>query len=377
MTQILVAGRSFHVQVEGQEALPVLMLAHPLGADLGIWNALIEALLPHFRIVRYDARGHGGSSVVAGPYSIADLGRDALGLMDALGLDQVHWLGQSMGGMVGQWLLAHAPERIERAVLANTTARSNDPNVWNQRIATVRIHGMKAIAEAVLERWFTSAFRTANPALIEPIRQTLLRTTPEGYIACCAAIRDMDLHEAIRAVEQSVLVIMGQDDPSTPPTEGLAIAEAIEAAQTLLLEAAHISHIEANAPFTKAVVDFLTAPTRKLQSRRGPAIARSTARRPTSPRKTLTPVQVDKPPVKRTTTKPVPKKVATKAAPQKQANAPKSAVKKSLSRKGPPAKILDKSIDRTRDQGEKTETVQGGAKPTKSTFSRRPPTRRK
>ncbi|WP_084704719.1 3-oxoadipate enol-lactonase [Beijerinckia mobilis] len=258
MTHILVDGRSFHVLLQGDAAAPVLMLAHPLGASLHIFDRLAEALSPFFRILRYDARGHGESSITPGPCSIADLGRDALGIMDGLGIERVHWLGQSMGGMVGQWLLANAPGRIDRAVLANTTARPGDPNLWNTRIAMVRAQSVAGIADAVFERWFTAEFRAAHAELIAPVRARFERTDREGYISCCTAIRDMDLHEAIRVVKQPVLVIVGNADPSTPPAEGHAIAESIASARLETLPAAHISHIEAEAAFTRAVTDFLT-----------------------------------------------------------------------------------------------------------------------
>lgn len=248
----------FH-RVEGAPDGPALVLSHSLGADLGMWDPQMPGFTRPFRAIRYDVRGHGRSSVVAGPCSIDDLGRDVLGLLDALGLERVHFCGLSMGGMVGMWLGIHAPERIERLVLCNTAARMPAPEVWNQRIEAVRKSGMAGIAAGVLERWFTPAFRARRPEVVEAARRMLLATPAEGYLACCAAIRDQDQLAALSAVRAPTLVIAGSEDVSTPPAEGRAIAAAIPGARAVVLPTAHLSNLEAPDAFSTAVLQFLTS----------------------------------------------------------------------------------------------------------------------
>ena len=228
MTEISIAGETFHVLIEGDENKPVLMLAHPLGANLHIWDPQIPALLGHFRTLRYDSRGHGFSRASEGPYSIEGLGRDALAILDALAIEKVHWLGLSLGSAVGLWPMTHARERIGRAVLANTAAQIPGPDVWNDRIRSARESGMDAVALTTAERWFTKTFRETHPERVEAVME-MVRTTPlRGYLAACAAMRDMDQREAIRSIGNEILVIAGRHDPSTPPGMGALVANSIE-----------------------------------------------------------------------------------------------------------------------------------------------------
>ena len=164
MADVKIAGETFHVLVEGPERAPVIMLSNSLGTNLHLWDGQVAALTKHFKVVRYDSRGHGKSPVSGGAFSIAGLGRDAIAIMDALHLDRVHWMGLSMGGMVGQWLLVNARERIGRAILANTAAQLGPPDMWNTRIRKVLSQGMGSIIPAVIDRWFTAAFQAAAPA---------------------------------------------------------------------------------------------------------------------------------------------------------------------------------------------------------------------
>ena len=204
MTEISIAGETFNVLIEGGENKAVLTLSNPLGTNLHIWDPQIPALLKHFRVVRYDSRGHGASVANKGDYSVEGLGHDALAIMDALGVGKVHWLGLSMGGIIALWLLAHARERIGRAVLANGGANTG-PDLWNSRIQTARDAGMDTVAMAAAERWFTKAFRDTHPEKVERVME-MVRTTPlPGYLAACAAGRDMDLREAIRSITNKVL----------------------------------------------------------------------------------------------------------------------------------------------------------------------------
>lgn len=259
MTEMMVAGEAFNVVVEGEERAPVLMLAHSLGTNLHVFDQLVPELLRHFRIVRYDGRGHGASVVTPGPYSMAELGQDALGILDALGLEKVHWLGLSKGGMVGLWLLTHAPDRIGRAVLANVAAQLGNPDTWNERIKTVHENGLGSLAPAVLENWFTKTFREHHPDEVDRLWEMLLATPAEGYASACAAIRDMDQREAIRAITNPVLVIVGRHDPITPPGVGALVASAIPGAKLVTLETAHMSCIEDPEGFNQAAIEFLTA----------------------------------------------------------------------------------------------------------------------
>lgn len=258
MPQVKVGDDLFHVELEGPEDAPVLMLSNSLGTNLNMWDPQMPELTKHFHVVRYNSRGHGQSAAPDGPYTLEQLGRDALGIMDELGFETVHWMGLSKGGMVGQWLLTHAPERIGRAVLANTAAQAGSADLWNARIRGVREGGMDAVAGSVIDRWFTKDFQDRDPLAVAKIRAMLDTTPPEGYAGCIAAIRDMDQRESIRTIERPVLVIVGTQDPATPPEAGMLIAENIEGAELVTLDAAHLSNIEQTAAFTRAVVRFLT-----------------------------------------------------------------------------------------------------------------------
>lgn len=260
MAEMRIGDEIFNVVVEGPEDAPVLMISNSLGANLGMWDKQAPEFARHFRTVRYDSRGHGASAAPEGPYTLEQLGRDALAILDALEVDKAHWLGLSKGGAVGQWLLVNAPERIDRAVLANTGSKFGDPDTMNERLRAVREQGMGALAEGVIDRWFTKEFQEKEPETVEAIRQAILATPPEGYAACLSALRDVDLREAIRDVKAPVLVIVGDKDMGTPPEMGAAIAESIPGAQLVTLDAAHLSNIEDADAFTEAVLRFLTEP---------------------------------------------------------------------------------------------------------------------
>lgn len=243
---------------DGPDEGPVLVLANSLGTDLGLWAAQMPAFTKQFRVLRYDSRGHGLSAVPPGPYSVAQLAADVVGLLDALGIARAHFCGLSLGGMVGQWLGVQAPERINRLVLCNTAARIGTPAIWNTRIDAVRQGGMAAITEAVLARWFTAPFLAQSPAAVEQVRAALLATPADGYIACCAAVRDMDQREFVAAIRLPTLVIAGTHDQATPPADGQFLATQIAGAHYVELDAAHLSNIEQARRFTETVLDFLS-----------------------------------------------------------------------------------------------------------------------
>jgi 3-oxoadipate enol-lactonase len=258
MAAIRVGGSDFSVQIDGPAEGPVLLLSNSLSSDLSMWDDQVPAWVQRFRVVRYDQRGHGGSIVPAGPYSMDQLGGDAIGIMDALGVEKAHFCGLSLGGMVGMWLLTHAPGRIGKAVLANTAAYMGPVELWDGRIKTARRGGMEALVEPTIERWFPEHFRLAAPATINRMRAMILRTPVEGYMGCCAAIRDMDQRTAIRSITNPVLVIIGSRDPATKPADGKLIASSVENAETLTLDTAHISNIEQPKAFAAAVTQFLS-----------------------------------------------------------------------------------------------------------------------
>jgi 3-oxoadipate enol-lactonase len=258
MPSIPVEGGTLNYRIDGPAEAPPLLLSNSLGTTLAMWDRQIPALSRDFRVIRYDSRGHGRSSVPPGPYTIEQMGRDALALLDELDLWKVRFVGLSMGGMVGQWLAINAPERLERAVLCNTAGKfPGPPDLWNQRIATVESQGMAPIVPGLMERWFTQAFRDARPEAAAPIRQQLLETDPRGYTASVAAVRDVDLLKDLGQVRVPALVVIGAADAATTPAQGRAIADTIPGARSVTLQAAHLSNIEAEAEFNAAVTAFL------------------------------------------------------------------------------------------------------------------------
>jgi len=214
-----------------------------------MWDPQALALREKFRILRYDTRGHGNSSVTAGPYSIEQLARDVLALLDELHLDRVHFCGLSMGGMIGMWLGANAPARLHRLALCSTAAKIGTPEMWNTRIDTVFMKGMNSIAPGVMERWFTADFRAKQATNVGPIQKMVEESNPEGYAACCAAVRDFDFREQLHKICVPTLVMSGAHDPATTPSDGGFLAERIPNARFVELNAAHLSNIEDRDPF--------------------------------------------------------------------------------------------------------------------------------
>jgi 3-oxoadipate enol-lactonase len=238
---------------------PVLVFSNSLGTNFSMWDPQMEELQHRFRILRYDTRGHGQSSVTTGDYTIEQLGRDVLGLLDSFRLDRVHFCGLSMGGMIGMWLGIHAPNRLHCLVLCNTAARIGTKEIWNTRIETVRKNGMKLVAAAVVERWFTPEFRAHSAKKVVWAQEMVENSPPEGYAACCAAIRDMDQRDMVAQIKAPTLVIYGGSDPVIPIAEAQFLAEQIPGAVKVELAAAHLSNIEQAGVFTKAVSNFLSA----------------------------------------------------------------------------------------------------------------------
>jgi 3-oxoadipate enol-lactonase len=256
MPVIDAGGLLTHYSLEGAPEGPVVVLSHSLGATERLWELQMPGLAAELRVLRYDTRGHGKTEVPAGPYTIDQLGGDVLALTDALKIERFSFCGISMGGAVGMWLGIHAGDRVERLVLSDTAARLGTPEAWNERIKTVETQGMAAIADVQLQRWFTPL---AGAGLTEPVRAMLVACPVAGYVACCAALRDMDLRGEVSKIKVRTLVMTGKDDPVAPPRDGLFLQEQIAGSSYVELEASHLANIEAHETYTRHVFNFLTA----------------------------------------------------------------------------------------------------------------------
>jgi 3-oxoadipate enol-lactonase len=246
-------------RVQGEAGDRPLVLANSLGTDMSMWNAQAPALAQRFHLVRYDHRGQGASPVPPGPYEIADLGRDALALLDRLELERMSFCGVSIGGMTGIWLAAHAPERIDRLVVCCSSAYMPPASRWYERAAAVREAGsVEVVADAVVANWLTPEFAEANPEIRARLRRMLVSSPPDGYAECCEAIARMDLRPELAEVQAPTLVIGGERDNAAPVSEhGAVIAEGIPGARLELVPAAHIANVEQPAAVLDLILDHL------------------------------------------------------------------------------------------------------------------------
>jgi 3-oxoadipate enol-lactonase len=247
---------SLHYEWFGPEAAPVALFSNSLGTTLHMWDAQVAEFSKHFRLLRYDTRGHGQSDAPQGPYTIEQLGNDALHLLDFLSLPKVYFCGLSMGGSTGQYIGAHFSNRFHKMALCSTAAKIGTPETWNARIATVKKDGMKSVASAVIERWFTAPYRTTHPKEIASLQSMLESANPVGYIASCAAVRDADLRETVSSIPVPTLVLSGTHDPATTPDDGRFLAQQIPGARYAELAAAHLSNIESQTAFNHEVLSF-------------------------------------------------------------------------------------------------------------------------
>jgi 3-oxoadipate enol-lactonase len=251
-------GCLLNVSVEGRDGGPTLMLSNSLGCTLEMWEPQMAALTKQFRVVRYDRRGHGKSSVPPGPYSMERFGRDVLAILDGLNIAKTHWCGLSMGGMIGQWLGANAPERFDRIILSNTTCYYPDPTNWLNRIKVVKEGGIAAVADTVIAGWLSADFREREPEITARMKAMLTASPVVGYLACCEALSTLDQRALLPKIKSPTLVIAGRHDPSTPVAAGEFIRSQIPGAGMTILDAAHISNVEQPEVFTDAVIGFLT-----------------------------------------------------------------------------------------------------------------------
>lgn len=248
---------TIHYRIDGRADAPVLLMSNSLGTSLAMWDPQMDALSAHFRVLRYDTRGHGQSSVPPGPYTIAQLGGDMLQLLDHLGIESAHICGLSMGGITAMWFALHHPDRLDRLVLSNTAAWIGPASNWTDRAAAVERDGMGPIAAAVVSRWLTPDYASVHPEQVAAL-QAMLRATPSaGYVANCLAVRDNDLRAEVRNIRAETLVISGSGDLPTPPADGKFLASEIQDARYVELAAAHLSNKELPAQFGQAVLDFL------------------------------------------------------------------------------------------------------------------------
>ncbi len=257
MPTINADGCPIHVEVAGRDGAPVLMLSNSLGTDLHMWDDEAGEWAKHVRLVRYDRRGHGQSGVPQGPYSMERLGKDVLAILDALKIEKTSWCGLSMGGMVGQWLGANAPNRIDKLILSNCTEYYADKGPWNDRIKLVREKGLAHIVAGNMERWFTKGFRDTHPDAIARFTKMFVATNLDGYIACGQAVRDMDHRALLPKIKAPTLIIAGRHDPATTLAMGESMRDRIPGAKLAVMEAAHISNVEQPQAYTETVLNFL------------------------------------------------------------------------------------------------------------------------
>jgi len=258
MPMIDADGCLLNVSVEGRDGGPTLMLSNSLGTNLNMWEPQMKAFTQEFRVIRYDRRGHGKSGVPPGPYSMERFGRDVLAILDDLNIEKVHWCGLSMGGMVGQWLGANAPERMGKIILSNTSCYYPDPTNWLNRIKGVKEGGVAGVADTVIAAWLTADFREREPQITQNLKTMMMATPAAGYIACCEALSTLDQRALLPKIKSPTLVIAGRHDMSTPVAAGEFIRSHIPGASMTILDAAHISNVEQPHAFTDAVVGFLT-----------------------------------------------------------------------------------------------------------------------
>lgn len=259
-TLVQTPSGTLRVRVQGPTDAPALVLSNSLGTTLEMWDAQAARFSQDHRVVRYDTRGHGGSAVSPGPYSFDLLGADVLAILDALGIARAHFCGISMGGFTGLWLGVHAPQRLERLVVANSAAKIGTAEGWAARAALVRAQGAAAMAELAASspgRWFTEAFTAAQPALVQRAQSWIAGTAPQGYAACCEALAQADLRADIARIAVPTLLVAGRADPVTTVADAQAMQSAIAGARLVELPASHLSNLEAPQAFDAALAQFL------------------------------------------------------------------------------------------------------------------------
>jgi 3-oxoadipate enol-lactonase len=258
-------GIFINAELEGPEHAPVATLSHSLAASLEMWRPQMPTLTRRFRVLRYDTRGHGGTDVPAGPYRLEDLAEDVYGLFCELGIERTHFVGLSMGGMIGQQLALARPEVLKSLVLADTLSAypPQARTMWEERIAAASgPRGMEPLVEPTVARWFTQPFRDANPGTIDWIRSLIRATPPAGFVGCCHALMTLNLTDKLSSIRLPTEVIVGRQDPTTPVSGAEVIRNAIPGAHlTVIEDAAHISNVEQPDAFNAALEGFFARVT--------------------------------------------------------------------------------------------------------------------
>lgn len=260
--QTTVGDINVSYQLSGASGAPVVAMSHSLGSSSVMWEPQLRMLEDRFQVLRYDTRGHGGTSAPAGKYSMTQLVADASGLLDALQIEQAHWVGLSMGGMIGQGLALRAPHRLLSVCLCNTMAivREESKAMWRQRIKTGERFGMPKLVDFAMERWFTDGYRDADGDEYQTIRAQFLATDVTGYIGCCRAIYELDYLEELNRIKVPAHIIGGDQDLATPVSESFVMHERIAHSSIKVIEgAAHLSNVEKAAEFNASLIDFLSS----------------------------------------------------------------------------------------------------------------------
>jgi 3-oxoadipate enol-lactonase len=257
MPAVEIKGVSLHFETGGSASAPALVFSNSLGSDLHMWDKVVPYLERDFRIVSFDARGHGLSSLPERPWSIEMLAQDLIGLLDALSIESAHVCGLSLGGMVAQWLGVHAPSRVKHLVFANTAAHIGTHEAWEARISAVEKEGMRPIAYAAIQRWFTEEYIRQRPGEMSLMRAMIEHTSQRGYVGCCEILRDTDLGDEIVDIHVPCMVVAGRHDLATPPEDGRRLHAGLGNSRYVELEASHMSAWERAAEFADAVRDFL------------------------------------------------------------------------------------------------------------------------
>lgn len=251
-------GIDVHYEVTGKG--PWLTLSHSLAANLEMWDSQLNLLNQHFTVLRYDIRGHGQTQATEGPYSLEQLADDVHGLLQHLGVTRTHWIGLSLGGMIGQVFAIRYPHFIDHAVIADSTGKAapNAATMWADRAALARTQGMTALAQPTLSRWFTDPYRVKNPTVMAKIGHMIETTSLAGYAGCCAAIGVINNHEGLQQLQTPALILVGDQDQATPPAASEQIHKHWpDSSYVVLKDAAHLSNVEQAQTFNDAVMKFL------------------------------------------------------------------------------------------------------------------------
>lgn len=253
-----------HIQINyelsGKKGAPVVALSHSLACSLVMWNPQMDALNPHFQVLRYDLRGHGNSDVTPAPYTLELLAEDVIKLLDALDIDRVHFVGLSVGGMIGQSLALNHAKRLRSLALCDTasTVPQEAQPIWQERIERTRTKGMKSQVDETMERWVTPAFLKKNPPMVGLIRKQILATPVTGYLGCAEAIRKLNYLNRLSEIKLPILIMVGEDDPGTPVSASQAIHERIPDSKLVILPSArHLCNVEQEEAFNAALLGFL------------------------------------------------------------------------------------------------------------------------